>query len=92
MAAEHVTDKEIVKTITVNVCKINSHGVMAGAADSQLRESAEMAPAIVDPDSIRTLKIVADIDVWKSVAVHVAEHDGEAQIPRRFLERLAVCR
>src|SRR5436309_2502056 len=90
MTAEHVAHKKIVQPIAVNIGEIDSHRIMTGAANGKLRQSAEVAMPVIDPDSIRGLKIVAHIDVRKAVAIEVVEHDREAQIPRRAFERFAL--
>ena len=75
MAAEHVADKEVIPPISIDICKIDAHRVMAGAANCQLRRRPEMSVAIIDPDAVGSLKIVADINVRSAVAIQIAEHD-----------------
>ena len=49
-----------------------------------------MAPAVVDPDAVGRLEIVAHVNVGRAVAVDVAEHDRQSQVARRVAQRMAV--
>ena len=44
---------------------------------------AEMGVSVPEPHSVRASGNHADIDVLVSVAVHVADLDGESQVPGR---------
>src|SRR5205814_4493879 len=50
----------------------------------------EMAAAIIEPNTVGCLKLIANVNIGKPIAVDVAEHGGKAEVERRFLERLAV--
>src|SRR2546421_10092475 len=63
---------------------------MAGRADTHGGKGAKVALPVVNPNPIRGLKIIADINVRKSVSVHIAKHDRKAEVPGRCSERLSL--
>src|SRR6185503_17126654 len=48
-----------------------------------------MPSAVVYPDAVRREEVVADVDVRRSILIHVAEHDRQTPIPRNSRERLS---
>ena len=60
--------------IPIDVCEINSHREMARATHREVWQRVEMAFAIVDPDAVRRLKIVADVEIGKTITIDVAKH------------------
>ena len=56
---------------------------------SQIGEGAKAAFAVVDPDAVGGLEIVADVNVGRAIAVEVVEGDSKVQVAGRFLKRLA---
>src|SRR4051812_3330545 len=77
-AAEHVPNEKVVASIPIDIRKVDAHREVTGGANGQIGQSAEVALPIVNPDSIRGLKIVADVKVRVAVAVDVTEHRREA--------------
>ncbi len=90
VAAEHVGDKEIVQPVTVDICKINPHRGEARLSHRQAWHRAKSAVAIIEPDSVRRVRVVTHVNVRRTVAVHVAKHDRQAPIQRRGGELLAI--
>src|SRR5437879_3859390 len=86
LAAEHVQDDKIVMAVTIDVGKIQAHGKIAGRAQHQVVQSAEMAPAVVNPATIRSECVVTNVDIGSAITVEVAKHHGQTLIPRSLLE------
>ena len=59
-------------------------------AQGQIGQRAKVAVAVVEPDAVGRLEIVADVDVGRAVAVEVAKNHGETHVPRFGFERRAV--
>src|SRR5688572_24757632 len=51
---------------------------------------AKASPAVVDPDAVRRLEIIAHVNVRRAVAVDVAQQHRETEIHRLLFEWLAV--
>src|SRR6266498_2569006 len=48
-----------------------------------------MPSAVIYPDAVRRVEVVADVDVRRPILVHVAEHDRQTPIPRNSPQRLS---
>ena len=84
--AEHVDDEEIHVTISIDVGEVRTHGEGAGAAQGELREGLKEASALIDPDSVWRVEIVADVDVGCAVAGEVSHLDGQSPVTGRILQ------
>ena len=49
-----------------------------------------MSFPIVDPDSVRSLEIVANVEIGKTISIDVAKHRRKTKIGRRRSERFAL--
>jgi hypothetical protein len=78
---QHVGQEEIIETVPVDICKIHGHRKGAGIAQSHRRDGAKAAPSIVQPNTIRSNEVIADVQVGRTVAVKVAKGGGESPIP-----------
>jgi hypothetical protein len=83
-AAQHFHDKTIKPAVAVDVREVNSHGSIAHVSPGHAVHRPELAAPIVEPDPIRSLEIVANIDVRRSVPVDVAHLNVETKIRLRF--------
>ena len=89
-ATEHVAHEEVIEPVVVDVGEGDAHGEHAGGTERQLADFLEAAGAIVDPDAVRRLKIVALVNVRIAVLIKVAEHRGQRHVERRLLDWLSV--
>src|SRR5437667_11737641 len=87
---QHVRREPIVKPIAVDVREVNRHGKGAGGANGWSWQRPEMGVTVIDPDSVGSLEIVADVKVRGAVAVQVAKRRAEAPISRRLDQRPAI--
>ncbi len=85
MAAEHIEHENVVVTVAIDVGKIDAHGKKSQLAKRQARQRAKSAFALVDPDAVGRVKIIADVEIGKPIAVDIAEHHREPPIKRRLL-------
>src|SRR5206468_850341 len=53
------------------------------APDLYVCNDFQSSTAIVDPDAIGRLKIIADVEVGSTVVVQIAEHCGQTPVIRR---------
>ena len=81
--AEHINHEDIVEAITVDVGKVHAHGGKAELTKAQGRGGAEMAMAVIEPDTIGSLEIIADVNIRGAIAIQIAKGDGESPIERR---------
>src|SRR5262245_48105634 len=86
---QHIAYKKIVRAIAVDIGEVNAHCEVARGADGVRGDGAEAPFAVVDPDAVGSLKIVADINIGMPVGIDVAEHNRKALVPGRGCERLA---
>ena len=70
----HVGDEKVVVPVAVDVCEVHRHRKVAAVAHRQLVDKLEFSAALIDPKPIRSLEIVANVDVRPAVLVHVADH------------------
>lgn len=83
VAAGHFDDQEIEMTIAVEVTEIHAHGRKGKFAKGVEGGFAKATAAIVDPEAIGHLEIVADVEIRGAVAVDVAHLGAEAVIKGR---------
>src|SRR2546422_8652780 len=90
IAAQHIQHEKIIEAIAVDVGKVNPHGIPAGLAQSQPSYGPKFSRTLIDPDPVRRIKIVADINVRLAVAVDVPEHHRETPIIWRLGQGFSV--
>ena len=88
-APQHVRDEDVHVAVAVHVGKIDRHGGVAGGAERQAGRGAECPVAVVQPEQVRVLEVVAHVEVGRAVAVHVGELGGEREVLRCGGERPA---
>src|SRR5689334_12545758 len=76
--------------IMVEISKINAHRVLAGVADGRAGDGFELAAPLVDPDSVWSPIIIADIEIGQAVAVEIPKGAREAPITRRTPEPFTI--
>ena len=76
LAAKHVDDDEIIVAIPIEVGEIDPHREVATLADGQAINFLENPVALVDPDSVGRLEVVANVEIGAAVPIHVAKHRG----------------
>ena len=74
VGTQHVQDEEVVKTVAIDVGKIDAHGKNTRVAQGQAGNGPKSALAGVDPDAVGRLEIVADINIGSAIAIQVSEH------------------
>jgi len=84
--AEHVRDEEVLATVTVEV---RGHREEAGATQRLPSHQLKPPSAVVQPESIRGLEIVADVNVGKAILVEVPDAHRQTEIPQRRGQRRA---
>src|SRR5512140_2397953 len=84
--ADHVSDEEIIQAVSVYIREIRRHRKMRSAADRLPRNRAKPALTITQPEPVRVLEVVADVDVGISVLIDIADHYREAQVPGRLCQ------
>ena len=88
--AQHVHEHDVHVAVAVDVGEIDRHGRVAGVAERQAGRGAECPLAVVQPEHVRILEIIAYVEVRCAVAVHVGELGGEPEVLGRRGERLPV--
>ena len=83
IAAEHVHHEDVVEAIAVDVRHIDAHREMAALAKRQGWRSAKLSAALIEPDALRGIEVVADPDVRQAVLIQVAHHHAQAPVERR---------
>ena len=86
---QHIRDKNFIEPVAVQIRDIDRHGEGAGVPQGQPGDGAKTAMAVVDPDSIRRMKIIADIQIRRVIVVEIPEHRCQSPIVRRLGDRLA---
>ena len=90
LAAEHVNDDEFIEAIPIEIREIDPHREMTALADGQPIDGPEDALALVDPDSVGRLEVIANVEIGAAVSVHVPKHGGQPPVIRRLGQALAV--
>ena len=90
IARHHVHDEKIHLAVAIDIGEIHAHRAAGNAAEREAVDGAEAARAVIDPAAVGRPVVVADIQVGRAVAIHVAELRGEPPVERRARERLAV--
>ncbi len=85
--AQHIHHKKVVEAVAIDVREIDAHRGKAHLSNRQRRHGVESPLSIIDPEAIRRLEIVAHVNVRRSVAVDIAEHDREPPVKRRLRQR-----
>src|SRR5438445_10849325 len=89
VATQHFADKEIIEAIAVNVRNIDSHGGEGDVPNGQAIDGSKPSMAFINPDAIRSHKVVTDVQVRFSIIVKIMEHDAQAPIAGWLSERFA---
>ena len=86
IATQHVTHEKIQRAVQIHIRKIHRHRTGTHVPHRCRRRECEIPATIVEPQTIRRLKIVADIKIGRAIAVDVAElrrQPRSIQRPRR---------
>ena len=83
VAAQHVENEKVIETIAVQIREIHPHGKRARVTEHPARRGAKAPAPVVQPEPVRAPEIIADIEIGRAVAIHIAEHRGETPLPRR---------
>ena len=86
---EHVGGEDVDVPIAVDVGEVDGHAGIAGDAQRHLRRELKVALAVVEPELVRILEIVADIEIGRAIAVHIVEARRECEVIRIDSEWLA---
>ena len=74
-STQHIGDKEIIITISIDICEIDAHRGHAHVAARQWRRRPKISVAVIQPNAIaRKEKIIANINVGGTIAVKIAKH------------------
>ena len=73
VAAEHIHHHQVQVSRAGKVREIHSHRTGARLSKRQFRHRPKMPVPVVDPNSVRCPIIVANIEVWKAIAVEIPE-------------------
>src|SRR4051812_43091108 len=87
---KHIENEEIVEAIAIDVGEVDAHREEAGLAESQAIDGTKSAASLVEPDAVGTIKVVADVNVGKTVAVDIANHHGQTPVEERLCQRVSV--
>src|SRR3954466_8618918 len=87
---KHIENEEIIEAIAVDIGEINAHREEAGLAQSQAIDGAKSAASLVEPDAVGTIKVVADVNIGKTVAIDIANHHGQPPVEERLGQRMSV--
>ena len=74
IAAHHIDDENVIKSVAINVRHIHAHGEDALLAHRQTGQGAKFSAALVEPDAVRRIKVVAHVNVRQPVLVQIANH------------------
>ena len=83
LAAHHFDHKEIQVSVAVDVSKIDTHRGEGLMAHRQSGQQTKVPGAVVNPNAIHGLEIVAHVNVGEPVLVDVAHLDAQTEVPRR---------
>jgi len=83
VAAHHLGRDKIQEPVAVDIGEIDTHRGEALLAHRQARQGAEAPGAVVDPDPVNRLEIVADVDVRRAVAVQIPHLRRQTEVQRR---------
>ena len=76
---EHVGGEEIDGPIAIGVAEIDRHAGVARRREGRTRGESEVPSAIVQPELIGILEVIADVEVCGAITVHVVEASGEGE-------------
>ena len=87
VATEHVHGEEIDMAIAIEIAEVDAHGKRGIAPQGHYRQFAKAQAMIwsrlVNPDAVRGVQVVADIQVGFPVARHILEARTQTPVPRR---------
>ena len=83
LAAQHLDNEKIEVPIAVDIREIHAHGSKGLLAHRQPGQQTEMTGAIVKPEAIHGLEIIAHVNVGETVLVNVAHLHTQSEVPRR---------
>ena len=88
--AEHVRREKVDVPVAVHIRKVHRHARVARFPHRERGRQPEIAPAVVDPELVGVLEIVADVQVWCTITIHVVEPRRQREEVRIRRERTAV--
>ena len=86
--AEHIQHQEIIVPIPINVGKIHAHGKQAALALRQSRQGPKLHPALVQPDPVLLIEVVADVNIRQTVLIDVPNHHRQTPVIQWRRQRL----
>ena len=86
----HVGREQIHVTVAIDVAEVHRHACVARLAHRERRNETEIPLAVVEPELIGILEVVADVEIGRAVAVHVVEARGEREVVGILRERRPV--
>ena len=71
--AQHVDGEEVDRSVAVHVTEVDRHAGVARGGQRPGRYETEVASAVVDPELVGVLEVVADVEIGGAVAIHIVE-------------------
>ena len=72
-ATQHVDHQDIHVAVSIHVREIDRHRGIAGVADREARHGTKRPRAVVEPEHVRVLEVVAHVQIGRAIAVDVGE-------------------
>src|SRR5438552_8650749 len=89
LSAQHFHCHEVQLAVSIEIAEVNSHGCVAHVPQRQAVGGLEMTGAVVQPEPVGSLKIVANVDVRQTVAVDVTNLHSQSKV-RRWRDRTPI--
>ncbi len=90
VAALHLGGEGVDVAVPVDVGEVHRHGGVRRLPEGVARRRPEGPVALVDPEPVRVVEVVADVQVRAPVAVHVVEARRQAEVRDGLLQGAAV--
>ena len=87
---QHVADQNVYVAVAIHVGEIDRHRRVTGVADREARHGAEGPRAVVQPEHVGILEVVAHVQIRRAVPIDVGELGGQGEVLRSGSQRLSV--
>ena len=86
----HIECQKIIPPIAVEISKVYPHGKPTGLPHCRFREQSKDPATLVQPNPIGRVKIIANIEIGKSVLIQIPERRRQPPIKQRRRQRRAI--
>ena len=83
IVVQHLDDAEVISAVAIEVSEVHAHGGQTHVSKGKLGGFPELSFSITPPQPVRSLEIVTDVKVLKSVAIDIPHLHRQTEVPRR---------